>query len=234
MAAGAVILLVEDNPNINAINRKALTMEGHRVLEAATLQEAQAMLQTHGVDLIVLDILLPDGSGLDFCETLRETSSVPILFLTALGDNRQIVEGLRIGGDDYLTKPYDIDALIARIEALLRRVALDRTALEESEQTQYGPLRIYPDENRVTVDGADAYLTPREVALFRYLLRHPEKVHSSAALYRAIWHMESSDSNAIMRVHINALRRKLNLMENPVLTLETEYRQGYRMVVRKK
>lgn len=232
MGKRRTILLVEDNININAINRQALEMEGYHVLEAVTLKQARHRLQNHSIDLIVLDILLPDGSGLDFCRSLRETNPVPVLFLTAMGESRQIIEGLRGGGDDYLTKPYDIDAFIARIEALLRRVLLDRETRGKGERLVYGPLRLYPDKNRITVSGVDSNLTQREYALLWFLLRHSGRVFSVRTLYGELWDNGYEDGSATVRVHINMLRKKLNLVENPVLTLETEYGQGYRMVVR--
>jgi DNA-binding response OmpR family regulator len=118
----ARILLVEDNQHITKFKSVELTARGHAVMCAETLEKAREILMFHTLDLIVLDIMMPDGNGTDFCREYREKGyHVPVLFLTALDDGSDIVEGLKAGGDDYLTKPYDIDEFIARIDALIRR-----------------------------------------------------------------------------------------------------------------
>ena len=116
------ILLVEDDAPVLAENARRLNAEGYEVSAAAALAEGRRAVRTQAPDLAVLDILLPDGSGLDLCRELRAVAPVPVLFLTSLDDRKQVVDGLRAGGDDYLTKPYHLDELVARVEALLRRV----------------------------------------------------------------------------------------------------------------
>ena len=115
-----LILLVEDNPHIMAINDAALHMRGYRILQAETAHKCRELLCFHAVDLIVLDILLPDGDGVALCREIKQEYDVPILFLTAMGENEDIVKGLTAGGDDYLTKPYDLEVFMARVEARLR------------------------------------------------------------------------------------------------------------------
>ena len=122
----STILLVEDNPHIMKINAEVLSLHGYEVLRAGTAAEAREQLRWHPVNLIVLDIMLPDGNGIELCRELKERYHIPILFLTALGENQDVVEGLRAGGDDYLPKPYDLEVLIARIEARLRSDANSR------------------------------------------------------------------------------------------------------------
>ena len=116
-----LVLLVEDNPHIMDINTAALTMRGCRVLQAATVQACREQLRLHDVALIVLDILLPDGDGLTLCREIKENYDIPILFLSALGENEDIVQGLTAGGDDYLPKPFHTAELLARIRSVLRR-----------------------------------------------------------------------------------------------------------------
>ena len=115
-----LILLVEDNPHIMAINDAALHMRGYRTLQAETARKCRELLCFHAVDLIVLDILLPDGDGVALCREIKQEYDVPILFLTAIGEDADIVKGLTAGGDDYLTKPYDLEVFMARVEARLR------------------------------------------------------------------------------------------------------------------
>lgn len=110
-----LILLVEDNPHIMAINDAALHMRGYRTLQAETAHKCRELLCFHAVDLIVLDILLPDGDGVALCREIKQEYDVPILFLTAMGENEDIVKGLTAGGDDYLTKPYDLEVFMARV-----------------------------------------------------------------------------------------------------------------------
>lgn len=117
----ATLLIVEDDLNILRANTAALELEGYRVLAAETLESARSAAKACPPDLILLDILLPDGNGLDFCGELRGESGVRILFLSALGEKADVLAGLRAGGDDYIAKPYDMDELILRVEALLRR-----------------------------------------------------------------------------------------------------------------
>ena len=132
-----LVLLVEDNPHIMDINTAALTMRGCRVLQAATVQACREQLRLHDVELIVLDILLPDGDGLTLCREIKENYDIPILFLSALGENEDIVQGLTAGGDDYLPKPYDLNVLVARVEARLRAGQRMRRCVH------CGPLKLY-------------------------------------------------------------------------------------------
>lgn len=113
------LLLIEDNPHIMQINQQALMMQDYHVRAATTIAEGRALFARERPDLILLDVMLPDGSGFSFCEEVRLVSDVPILFLSALGDTAQIARSTRVGGNDYLVKPYDLDVLIDRIEALL-------------------------------------------------------------------------------------------------------------------
>lgn len=131
-----LILLVEDNPHIMAINDAALHMRGYRTLQAETAHKCRELLCFHAVDLIVLDILLPDGDGVALCREIKQEYDVPILFLTAMGENEDIVKGLTAGGDDYLTKPYDLEVFMARVEARLR------AAHPKERAVRLGPLQM--------------------------------------------------------------------------------------------
>ena len=163
------ILLVEDNPHILRINAEVLGLRGYEVLRASTAAEARGHLQWHPVDLIVLDIMLPDANGLDLCRELKKQYHVPILFLTALGENQDVVEGLRAGGDDYLSKPYDLEVFVARVEARLRERNDNR------RHVSYGCLRLDTVSLTGFVNGQDIQLTQKEFTVLLLLAQNAER-----------------------------------------------------------
>lgn len=165
----STILLVEDNPHIMKINAEALSMYGYEILQAATARECRQALRWHPVDpvdLVVLDIMLPDGDGVELCRELKEQYHTPILFLSALGESRDVVEGLRAGGDDYLAKPYDLEVLAARIEARLRQ---ERA---KSRYISYGSLRLDIFAGCAYLGSANLQLTQKEFAVLLLLVRN--------------------------------------------------------------
>lgn len=147
------ILLVEDDKNIQRINRRILEREGFMVLCASTLKETQELLREHTPDALVLDIMLPDGNGLAFCEKIRPATSAPVLFLTALDEKSEIIEGLVAGGNDYITKPYDVDEFVARVNAQLRLARMNRRDAEQAEVLARGPLSLDTVALRAFLDG---------------------------------------------------------------------------------
>lgn len=151
-----LILLVEDNPHIMAINDAALHMRGYRTLQAETAHKCRELLCFHAVDLIVLDILLPDGDGVALCREIKQEYDVPILFLTAMGENEDIVKGLTAGGDDYLTKPYDLEVFMARVEARLR------AAHPKERAVRFGPLQMNLLSGRAYIGETDLNLTQKD------------------------------------------------------------------------
>ena len=160
----SMILLVEDNPHIMKINAEVLSLRGYEVLRAATAAEAREQLRWHAVDLIVLDIMLPDGNGVELCRELKGRYHIPILFLTALGENQDVVEGLRAGGDDYLAKPYDLEVLVARIGARLRGTA------EGKRYSSYGSLKLDTLSLCGYLEGKDMLLTHKEFSVLLLLV----------------------------------------------------------------
>jgi DNA-binding response OmpR family regulator len=158
---GKIILLVEDNKKIMQNNKTALRYRGAKVETAATLAQARALIAEKPFDAAVFDIMLPDGSGLDLLSEVRAVSNLPILLLTAKGDSEDIVKGLSIGADDYLAKPYDLNVLAARIDALLRRTQIT----DLNENVVIGPLRFDLLSNQALCGDKDLLLTPKEFAL---------------------------------------------------------------------
>lgn len=220
------ILLVEDNPDIMNINRKMLARNGYRVLEAETLQQAEALLAQHP-DLVILDIILPDGSGLEFCRQVRRHSWVPILFLTALETNGDIVAGFNAGGDGYLAKPYDLDVLLARVAALLRRAK--ETAL--ATEIVVGPLRLDLLSSRAILDGNDVHLTQKEFSILLLLVKNQGQQVSAQELYETAWGMDTNNDVRAVRPQISRLRVKLSAGAGSPFDIIAKYGQGYCFVV---
>lgn len=199
-----IILLIEDNPHIMKINRAALTRRGYRVVGAETIEKGRALLEHENPDLLILDIMMPDGNGLIFCEEVRKKSTLPILFLSALTENQDIVNGLMRGGDDYLPKPYNLDVLLARVEALLRRTR--RTI--ETVLTR-GVLTLNTVSQCVLVNGEDILLTPKEFAILLYLVQNEGREIQMEQLYEEAWGKPMGDDTSAVKTTVSRLRKKI-------------------------
>lgn len=224
------ILLVEDNEQIMRANRRMLEMNGYAVATARTLEEANRHISGGKPSLIVLDVMLPDGSGLDFCRELQGAEAgIPVLFLTVLNENSDIVKGLRAGGDDYLTKPYDYEVLLARIEAVLRRSRQTRQVLSKRD---FGALTVDHTAQRVYRNGKDVLLKPREFALFRLFLENPGIFFQPETLHQRVWAVTNSADLRTLYSHISSLRKKLALEGRDTIAFEQKRGKGYRVVIR--
>lgn len=190
------------------INAEVLALHGYEVLRAETAAEARKQLSWHPVNLIVLDIMLPDGNGVELCRELKLRYHIPILFLTALGENQDVVEGLRAGGDDYLPKPYDLEVLVARVEARLRADADSRRYLS------YGNLKLDTVSSVGYVNGRDILLTQKEFIVLLLLTQNAEHKVTQAELMREAWGAESEAENRALWTLISRLRKKLKSEES--------------------
>ncbi len=198
------ILLVEDNPHIMAINREALLMENYDVLEAVDGRACMERLAAHDVDLIVLDIMLPDSDGLSLCRSIKRQYDVPILFLSALGENEQIIEGLRAGGDDYLSKPYDLGVLLARVEARLR------AARRSKRFVSFGKLRLDTVSMIAWAGEKDLLLTQKEFLLLLTLIQRVNGLVSKEELYRKIWGADPGESHGALYTTVSRVNKKMD------------------------
>ncbi len=203
----STILLVEDNPHIRKINTQVLTQRGYDLLQTDTVAGCRELMRWNPVDLVVMDIMLPDGSGLELCREIKSRFHIPVLFLTALGENKEIVEGLRAGGDDYLTKPYDLEVLVARVEARLRSHA------ESRRYVCYGCLRLDTVSLCGYLGDRDMLLTQKEFAVLLILARSAGRDVDSSQL-RQVWGDDADGDNQALWTLISRLRKKLNSEES--------------------
>lgn len=203
----STILLVEDNPHIRKINTQVLTQRGYDLLQTDTVAGCRELMRWNPVDLVVMDIMLPDGSGLELCREIKSRFHIPVLFLTALGENKEIVEGLRAGGDDYLTKPYDLEVLVARVEARLRSHA------ENRRYVCYGCLRLDTVSLCGYLGDRDMLLTQKEFAVLLILARSAGREVDSSQL-RQVWGDDADGDNQALWTLISRLRKKLNSEES--------------------
>jgi DNA-binding response OmpR family regulator len=220
----ATILIVEDDRDILSANRAALELEGYDVLTADTLSRGRSVAEELSPDLIILDILLPDGNGLSYCEELRGKSDIRILFLSALKTREDVLAGLRAGGDDYISKPYDMDELLLRVEALLRR---GRLVGQGEPPLGLGGLEMDFVSHRALLCGRDILLKPKEFALLAVLAREPGKTLSAAELYKKVWSMDMAGDARTVKEHISRIRSKLG--KECGFLIVSERGKGYRL-----
>lgn len=205
--SGGVVLLVEDDESVQRINRRVLERAGYAVACAATLEEAWRCLHEQPPDVIVLDIMMPDGSGLVFCEKVRPLTPAPVLFLTALDGKGEEIEGLRAGGNDYISKPYDVDVLVARVEAQLRLARSNRVA--QSRTLVQGSLVLDLAAQHAYVHGRDLLLTPKEFALLLLFVQHERRVLGADEVYRTVWRRPLAHDAVALKSAVYRLRKKL-------------------------
>jgi DNA-binding response OmpR family regulator len=196
---GKRILLVEDNEKIMQNNKTVLTYRGAMVETAATLTKARVLLAKIPFDAAVFDIMLPDGSGLDLLSELRAVSNLPVLMLTAKSDSEDIVKGLSIGADDYLAKPYDLNVLAARIDALLRRTHTSSVLITGIDKdVVIGPFRFDLISNQALYKDKDLLLTQKEFALLLLLSQNERKILFMEYLFEKVWMRQfDGDTNAL-------------------------------------
>ena len=220
------ILVVDDEPQITRVLRTSLSSQGYEVTIANDGQSALRAFQEEKPDLIITDLSMPGMTGTELTENIRDFSQVPIIVLSVRGEDKNKIEALDKGADDYVTKPFSINELLARIRANLRRASLAREP-ESSEPIDVGDFHIDLQTRIVSVAGKDVHLTPKEFDLLVYMARHPEKVLTHSTLLKAVWGPQSMQQPEYLRVFINQLRKKIEPGEAPRYIL-TEPWVGYR------
>ncbi len=222
----ANILVVEDEPAIQELLTLNLSQSGHNPIRALSVEQAQALMRETLPDLILLDWMLPGMSGIDFARKLKSdelTKSIPIIMLTARGEETEKVRGLEAGADDYVTKPFSPRELNARIKAVLRRRAPQMT----DDPIESNGLRLDPVTHRVTGNGTPLELGPTEFRLLHYLMSNPERVHSRSQVLDKVWGDRVFVEDRTVDVHIRRLRRALSVSGHEDL-IQTVRGSGYR------
>jgi two-component system KDP operon response regulator KdpE len=222
------ILIVDDEPQITRVLRRSLTTHGYDVRVAS---DGLAALQTFGdwpPDLVVTDLSMPDTDGLQLCRNLRAISQLPIIVLSVRGEERTKVQALDAGADDYVTKPFGMDELLARIRAALRRTQVAKQGDAASPVLEVGDFRLDLEKRSVAVNGAEVHLTPKEYDLMLYLVGHPGKVLTHRTLLTAIWGGESVEQTEYLRVFVGQLRKKIEPEPSTPRYILTEPWIGYR------
>ena len=226
-----MILVVDDEPQIRKLLTTGLGGYGHEVIAAADGNEALTLVAQRRPDLVVLDIHLGrEPDGLEVCRRLREWSRVPIIILSVRGDERTKVQALDAGADDYLTKPFGMEELRARIQAVVRRAVVEPGGATESV-IRVGALEIDLANRRVLVEGEEVHFTPQEYDILRLLASHPGKIMTHPAILSAVWGPEYAEMTHYVRIYVNQIRKKLR--ENPAANVRyilNEPGIGYRFV----
>ena len=223
---GRKVLLIEDSKKLNETNRRALQLEGYDVLTALTLREARECLAGHRPEVILLDVFLPDGNGIDFCGEIRRDTDAHILFLTSLLEHEDRIRGLDTGGDDYITKPYKLSEMLSRVRAAIRRRDID--AAKSSARTfTLGSLALDTLTGKVLFGGVDVPLKTKEFAVLRLLAENNGRLFTAEEIYKTVWGLDANGDTRTVKVHISALRKKLRLDMQCEIELEMEQRKYY-------
>jgi len=225
MSAGTRILVVDDEPQILRGLKIILRAAGYTVDTAETKAAALAALAARPPDALVLDLVLPDGGGVEVCREVRRFSSLPVLVLSAVGDEREKVRALDAGADDYITKPFGTDELLARLRALLRRAA----DAGGDPVVRIGELSIDVLDRRVSRDGEEIHLTPLEFDILRVLAQHHGRLVTQRQLLQDVWGPEYALETHYLRVHVAHIRAKLERDPSRPTHLITEPGVGYRL-----
>ena len=225
MAERSRILVVDDETQIARVLKTALSAQGYEVKTAGDGESGLNLAMDWIPDLIVTDLSMPGMTGIELCRSVRERSQVPIIVLSVRGEEKSKVEALDAGADDYVTKPFSVNELLARVRANLRRVAATRepaaTVIED------GDFYVNPQSRVVRVRSREIHLTPKEFELLVFMARHPNKVLTHRVLLNAVWGGESVQQPEYLRVFVNQLRKKIEPGETPQYIV-TDPWVGYR------
>lgn len=222
------ILVVEDDREINSMLCEMLDENGYAAEGAFTGMEGLSRLRSGSYDLLILDLMLPYKSGDAVLQELRSFSSLPAIVISAKDTVQNKLDLFRLGADDYLTKPFDLDEVLVRVEAVLRRCGSSKTQ-RAPEILQAGKLAVDTESKTASVDGQDLVLTAKEYGILELLMRYPHKVFSKANLFESIWNEEYVCEDNTLNVHMSNLRNKLKAADPETEYIKTVWGMGYRM-----
>jgi two-component system KDP operon response regulator KdpE len=220
------ILVVDDESQITRVLRTTLSAHGYAVRTAGDGDEALEVMREWAPDLVVTDLSMPNMAGLELCRRIRTKSKVPIIVLSVRGEEKTKVDALDAGADDYVTKPFSMNELLARVRAGLRRAKMPQS--DEVHAIKVGDFSIDIEARTVTVRDREVRLTPKEFELLTYLARNPNRVTTHRALLVAVWGANSTEQPEYLRVFINHLRKKLEPEDDSIKYIVTEPWVGYR------
>ena len=223
----ATVLVVDDEPIVREVVVRYLAREGHRTLEAGDGDAARDAIVRSEPDLVVLDVMLPGTDGLELCRWIRSSSDLPVIMLTARGEEADRIVGLELGADDYVTKPFSPRELAARVKSVLRRAA---PAGVDDEQLGFGDVRLERGTRDVWKAGRDVRLTAKEFDLLWFLASHPRRVFSRDQLMASIWGYTAAFDTGTVTVHVRRLREKLEDEPSDPRHVQTVWGVGYRLV----
>lgn len=207
------ILLIDDEPGILTLLEITLKKERYNnINSAATGQQALMLIQKHAYDLILLDVMLPDMSGFDLCSEIRKYTNTPIIFITACASDFDKLTGLGIGGDDYITKPFNPMEVVARINALFRRQNLSQLSAvvkAKSKQYDYGRFILKPEDAVLVVNGKSVECTAKELELLSFFFRNPNRIFTTSQIYESVWDHAGYGEEKTVTIHISKIRKKL-------------------------
>ena len=219
-----IILVIEDEPDINKTISYNLLTEGYEPISVYNLLEADDWIQSNSPDLILLDLMLPDGSGLDFCKRIKSKdkfNNIPIIILTAKDDEVDKVVGFELGADDYVTKPFSVRELILRIKAILKRKTISSHSenVDSNESKEFGKLKIDADSHEVFIDNNEIILTALEFKLLKHLVDRRGRVQTRDQLLSDVWGYSAQITTRTVDTHVKRLREKLGIMGKHVETI---------------
>ena len=224
------ILICDDDRDIVAALKIYLSSQkDYRLFEAYTGKHALEAVKNNDIQLVLLDIMMPEMDGIAVTAKLRETSNIPIILLTAKSESADKVHGLNVGADDYITKPFDPMEVLARVRSQLRRYTMLGARIEQPDRYVLGGIELNDVDKSVTVDGQPVQLTPSEYGILRLLIKNPGRVYSSSQIYEQVWNEASLGSEHSVAVHIRHLREKVEINPTEPRYIKVVWGLGYKM-----
>jgi DNA-binding response OmpR family regulator len=219
------VLVVDDEPIVREVVARYLKREGYRTLEAADGNRARELVEQESPNLVVLDLMIPGTDGLSLCRWIRSSSQLPVIMLTARGEEADRIVGLELGADDYVTKPFSPRELVARVRSVLRRA---EPSVPAAESVTFGDLELVPATREITRGGRPLQLTAKEFDLLQFLASHPRHVFSREQLMSRVWGYSAALDTGTVTVHIRRLREKIEDDPSHPKLLQTVWGVGYR------